>query len=246
MYVALDGPLTRERFVEGIRTGRTFVTNGPVLELEVEGAGIGSEVALDAPRSLRVRGSVRFDPERDNVKVLELMRGGEVVRVETEPIAPGHIALDAPVEVDATTWLALRASGDKLDEAPMTPFEIPSWVQPIADRYASGWSWEGREEFLATSILRPSAAHTGAVFVTVAGTSLAHAPRLAREWIARLDALEARLADEHIAEIAIWDWIPYSDGVSEDHLRRNRPALLEDIAGAREYFLALAEQERAP
>ena len=72
----------------------------------------------------------------------------------------------------------------------------------------------------STSTLRPSAAHTGAVFVTVAGTALAHAPALAGEWIARLDALEARLADEHIAEIAIWDRMPYSDGVSVDHLRR--------------------------
>ena len=38
----------------------------------------------------------------------------------------------------------------------------------------------------------------------------------------------------------------------EDHRQEyqqrlsDRPALLEDIAGAREYFLALAEQERAP
>ena len=31
----------------------------------------------------------------------------------------------------------------------------------------------------------------------------------------------------------MWDWAPYSDGVSAEHLRRNRPALLRAIEEAR-------------
>ena len=49
----------------------------------------------------------------------------------------------------------------------------------------------------------------------------------------RLDDLERRLADDRIEEARIWDWVPYSDGVSIEHLRRNRAALLRAIEEAR-------------
>jgi hypothetical protein len=68
---------------------------------------------------------------------------------------------------------------------------------------------------------------------------------LAGEWITRLDDIEARLADDRIAEIPIADWFPYSDGVSEEHLRRHRPALLAAIRTARAHYRSLIETERA-
>ena len=43
-------------------------------------------------------------------------------------------------------------------------------------------------------------------------------------------------SDDRIAEIPIWDWMPYSDGVSEEHLRHNRDALLEAIVRARSFY----------
>ena len=48
-----------------------------------------------------------------------------------------------------------------------------------------------------------------------------------------------RSRGDRIAEIPIWDWMPYSDGVSEEHLRRNRPALLQAIASARAHYDAM-------
>ena len=66
--------------------------------------------------------------------------------------------------------------------------------------------------------------------------SAARGGDLAREWLARLADLENRLADEHIVDIPIWDWIPYSDGVSEEHLRHNRAALLQAIAQAKPFY----------
>ena len=60
-------------------------------------------------------------------------------------------------------------------------------------------------------------------------------------WMGRLiDRLEARLAEERIEEQTIWDRVPYSDGVSAAHLRRNRDALLAAIADARARFVERA------
>lgn len=244
VYVQVDGELSRQSFVAGFRSGRTFVTNGPVLEFRAGDAGIGDEIRLDGPGQIRVTGSVRFDPERDDVTALELVKGGRVIHSETTPVARGQLALTFDVPFERSSWLGLRASGSKLDEAPYRPLDVPDWALDLTARFGSGWSFAGREEYLAGLELRPSAAHTAAIFVEVAGQQPAAAD-LARDWIARLDALEARLADDRLAGIPIWDWMPYSDGVNEEHLRRHRPALLKAIATARAHYQAL-ERRSAP
>ncbi len=241
VYVQVAGELTRQSFVEGVRRGQTFVTNGPVLELRAGSAGMGDEIRLDAPGSIRVTGSVHFDPERDDVRMLELVRGGEVIHSEVSPSAPGQLTLAVDVRLERSSWLGLRASGSKLDEAPYRPPDVPEWALNLTSRFGAGWSFEGRDEYLAGMQLRPSAAHTAAIFVRVAGTPTA-APQTAGKWIARLDELEARLKDARIAQIPIWDWMPYSDGVSEQHLQRQRPALLEAIATARAHYQTLERE----
>ena len=87
------------------------------------------------------------------------------------------------------------------------------------------------------------AAHTGAIYVHVDGHPLADRAELAREWIARLDSIEGRLSDERIGEIPIWDWMPYSDGVSEAHLRRHRPALRQAISDARAHYQEIVRSD---
>jgi len=242
-YVGVEGPVTLESFVAGYRAGRTFVTNGPVLELRAQGVDIGGVIQLDGPGTIRVEGSVRYDPERDHVRGLELVQGGSVVRVAEQAHAPGLVRLEADLPIAHSTWLALRASGDKLDEVPHVTEPIPDWVQASIDRFGGGWSMEGRHEFLAELTLRPSLAHTAAIFVEVPGVPLPAAPARARDWLARLDELEARLGDDRIEEIGVWDWIPYSDAVSVDHVREHRGTLREAIASARTHFEALMAGE---
>ena len=99
---------------------------------------------------------------------------------------------------------------------------------------------EGREQFLSGLTLRPSLAHTGAIFIDVAGTPPPAAAAVARDWIALLDDLENRLGDDRIAEIEVWDWLSYSDGVSVEHVRGQRRSLLEGIAAARAHYNELA------
>ncbi len=236
-YTKIDGPLDREAWLGGIRRGRTFVTNGPILEFQIEGAAVGDELRLARPRSVRIAGSARFDPARDDVTQLELVRNGSPVASASQASTPGRIDLATTAQVSESAWFALRASGDKRGEAPLEPMGLPGWVEELAAKVASGADLRPREAFAGARSTRPAAAHTAPIYVRVDGTApIAEQPRaqqLARAWLARLDALEARLADDRIGEIPIWDWFPYSDGVSEEHLRRNRDALLRAIAVAR-------------
>jgi hypothetical protein len=239
-YTRLDGPLDRERWLEGVRRGRTFVTNGPLLELTVGGADIGDTLRLDGPGPVRVIATVRTDTGRDRVTRVELIRNGVPVASQTPSRSRGLIRLDESIEVDGAAWFALRVAGEKVGEAPLQPMGVPGWLIDLGEKIASGASIAEREAFAAAHATRVSAAHTAPIYVSVAGQPpLGWQPGAAdraRQWLARLDALEARLADDRIGDLSIWDWVPYSDGVSEEHLSRNRAALLAVIAEAREFY----------
>ncbi len=249
-YAQLDGDLSVESWLQAIREGRTYVTNGPLLELEVDGVGIGGDVLLGDPREVRVKGSVRFDPVRDRVDGATLVVGGEPIPLVAALESEGVFAFDQSIRFDQTSWVALRVLGEKPNDRPTPPLDLPDWVLWLGARIANGaQGFEEREAWIAERTRPAAAAHSAPIWITIAGTpgvaTQASGQALARDYLARLDALEARLSDEQIGDQPIWDWVPYSDGVSEEHLRANRPALRASIAEARAFYAGIAEGARA-
>lgn len=241
-YARVDGALRLDSWLEAIRRGRTFVTNGPLLELDMSGAGIGDELRLPGPGALRVTGRVRFDPTRDDVETLELVRGGEVVAAEAERSAPGEIRLDLVVQAERSAWYALRASGRKVGETrpptrgALTP--LVAW----ALRHTTGGA-PFIDAFVSERPDWASAAHTGAIRVSVAGTAPVEAQAPARaaaaRWRDRLERLRERLAPERLDELPIWS-VPIGDGAPLEVIERDRQALLARIEAAIAYYDGLA------
>jgi hypothetical protein len=54
VYVKTDGPLTMRSWLDGLRGGRSFLTNGPMPTLEVDGKGPGETCELAAAGKVRV------------------------------------------------------------------------------------------------------------------------------------------------------------------------------------------------
>ncbi len=233
-YARVDGPLAPERWLDAVRKGRTFVTNGPAIELLVERMGPGEELLLAEPREVKVSGRVRYDPDRDAVVALELVRGGTVVMRVDGTAATGEIALETRLPIDRTTWLALRATGAKRGE---TEIDLRSLLSNmlVLERRSSADLLRGLPEGL---VPRPTVAHSGAIRVTVNGTPpLAEQPRakeVARIWLARLDELERRLGEDRMRT---WAQFPgRGDGISLRTARANRLALLQAIEAARRHY----------
>lgn len=240
-YTRVDGPPTRAAWVEGVRRGRTFVTNGPMLDLDVGGAGIGDDLSLGSPGEVRVRGRARFDPARDDVRKLELIRDGVVV-ADTES-SPGEMVLDVSVSVRESAWFALRASGEKVGETPMeTPWYMTPEVLRAECYFGCGaWMFE-RAAFVGGGRARPAAAHTGAVYVSVAGSAVTPPQALVRQTLERLDQLRAKLSDERLDELVVFRPFPEEilvDGVSASDLRRDRKRLTELIDSAQAHYRAM-------
>jgi hypothetical protein len=242
-YAQIDGEVTRESFVKAVRAGRTFVTNGPMVELLVDGRGPGEEIVLDAPGKVTLLGRIRFDPAQDRVDRVEVIVNGEVVATQLEATAAGLFEIQHSQVVEHAAWIALRSFGTKpADDGPMLP-KTPEWALDLVGNIADGAAGPELIEFRDAMTERTSASHSAAVFINVAGSSRASsAGDLPRAWLDRLSDLEARLSDDQIDQIPIMDWISYSDGVSEAHLRENRAALLEAIGRARTFYEAIERE----
>jgi hypothetical protein len=106
-YVKMDGELTPERWLAALRKGRSFITNGPLLELRCGQHDIGDVIAIDKPRQLVFRGRARG---RNDFRKLQLVYNGKVVREAMTRRVGGHHAaiVNWTVEARQPGWVALR------------------------------------------------------------------------------------------------------------------------------------------
>jgi hypothetical protein len=108
-YVNVEGPLSVQGWLDGIRAGRTFASTGPILLLDVEGRRPGDEiqVAADAPSSVGVRVRLHSIARVDSVEVIVNGR----VAAALAPTDPADAVLAAQVELPEGGWIAARARG---------------------------------------------------------------------------------------------------------------------------------------
>ena len=118
VYARTDQALEHRSFLDAIRAGRTFVTNGPLLGLGYRGMGrdttgwygIGDEIELPAgPRRLQIQVTLRSNVPVDH---LEVIRNGKVAI--SIPIQ-GGVAADTLVSlaVEESGWYLVRAYADQ-------------------------------------------------------------------------------------------------------------------------------------
>jgi hypothetical protein len=107
VYADLRGqPLSVAAFAAAIRAGRTLATNGPWVELLVDGRAPGDPVEVAAGGRLPV--TVRC--QGPGVERLELV-GPDGVLARAEAGGEATPAIDTAVEVDGSTWLCAVARG---------------------------------------------------------------------------------------------------------------------------------------
>ncbi|MBI5771386.1 MAG: CehA/McbA family metallohydrolase [Verrucomicrobia bacterium] len=162
VYVKLDAPATSRSFLRGLTQGRSFITNGPLLEFDVEGKSAGDTLDLPARRAVKIRARVLG---RDEFGRAELVFNGTVIARTDPRKVGGHFAahLDTSVEITEPGWLALR---------------VPA-TMPYTDsaRYAgTGANLLGKALF----------AHTSPVYVNLAGKSICQ-PAAVRTLVADLE-----------------------------------------------------------
>jgi hypothetical protein len=109
-YVKVDGTMTPAAWFAGFRQGQVFVSNGPMLDLSVNGQPMGSELRVPRGTPLTVSALTRLNPDIDALDRLELVVLGDIER--SVPARGNHtLALEAQLTADRSMWIAVRAYG---------------------------------------------------------------------------------------------------------------------------------------
>ncbi len=117
VYAAVEGRLSLASFMAAIRAGRTIVTNGPWLHLQVDGAGPGER--LDVPAGATVH--IEADATGPGVGRIQLHTADGLV-ASAEGVDE-RARLEVPLRIDAPTFVVASVVGepheDVLDERAM-------------------------------------------------------------------------------------------------------------------------------
>lgn len=111
-YVKVDGEFSYQGWIDGIRSGRTFVTTGPMLRFTVQDRPVGETVRTRKGERLSVRAEVHsYLP----VEKIEVVQQGKVIASRDNPEKKTRVVLETAVPVQQSSWLAARAySSQKL------------------------------------------------------------------------------------------------------------------------------------
>jgi TolB protein len=112
VFIAIKGEATPEKLHAVLKQGRTFVSNGPLLGLEIEGKHPGDEIALTKPATLPYHASLRSIVPVDH---FELVFNGRVIASPHVDGVRTQADVSGNVEIPSSGWLVLRAWNDHAD-----------------------------------------------------------------------------------------------------------------------------------
>lgn len=128
VYVQIDGDFTYDNWVQGLLSGRSFVTTGPMLTATVKRAG---------DHEIHVTGLLESPTEPISVEVL--VNGKVAQRIKAEPhraeSGAFQIPLDTHLPITGSSWVVVRAftkrQGDRISFAHTAPVYVDIVGQPL-------------------------------------------------------------------------------------------------------------------
>jgi hypothetical protein len=192
VYVRIEGELTTARWLKELAAGRSFITNGPLIDLRVANRLPGDTLPLAKPDSVAIAAKATG---RVNFERIELIRNGEVVAHAATRRVGGHYdaELKTTLEISQPCWLALRTPPQSVPDDPDL-------------KQATPLNEFGRELF----------SHTSPVYVTVAGRKVFD-PQIARELLEKMKKSRAMIVErgrfeDDLAKASVID--VYNDGIA--------------------------------
>lgn len=147
VYADVESPLSTSTWLASLKAGRTYITNGPLLDLRIGEKTMGDQLKLDIKNNqitIRATGKGRIDFKR-----LELIHNGKVIASQASSPVKNHFeaVLELKLMIDQPGWIALRTPSPSVPKQPnrqqKTPLneygrEIFSHTSPVY------LEWEGQ------------------------------------------------------------------------------------------------------
>jgi hypothetical protein len=104
-----EEPFTYKNWIEAVRAGKTIVTTGPFISLEVDGHEPGEIVDLEGGnQAVRVRAEARAHSE---IESLEVICNGRIVRSVQPAQGETSAVLEFEMQISESSWLVARCGG---------------------------------------------------------------------------------------------------------------------------------------
>ena len=135
VYARVDGPLNLGSYMAALRAGRTFVTNGPLMQFVVDGQEAGGVVQPSSEVDWALK---MWSPAP--VEKIEVLVNGDVVWEGSGFTAAGEKSFGGRVKTPAGGWIAARAYGGPtawpiMDGMPYA-HSAPIWFGNVGSRDA--------------------------------------------------------------------------------------------------------------
>lgn len=128
VYVRVPaGPIKMDSYFEAIKQGRTFATNGPLLDFWVDGKPIGGELQLDRGGSVPFTAKLRSIVPVDQ---LEVVCNGQVARTIALSATRDEADVKGTLELKESGWCVLRAASTAA-EYPVLDSYVYATTSPI-------------------------------------------------------------------------------------------------------------------
>jgi hypothetical protein len=105
VYADTGAPFEYEGWLDALRKGKTFITNGPVVYLSVNGHGPGSEIEVNPGDTLAVK--INWESHYP-VRKAEILVNGKNAATQTFQEVSTSGSLNADVIADSDSWIAAR------------------------------------------------------------------------------------------------------------------------------------------
>jgi hypothetical protein len=143
VYVQCAKGFSYDAWMEGLKAGRSFITTGPMLMVEVDGQPPGNRFQQTADSAVyKIRATVQNTGRRTRV---EIIRNGQLESIMLNPAASqagagAKVEVAADVQVTESSWFALRCyetlSGGRERFAHSAPIFIDVPGKPLRPRKA--------------------------------------------------------------------------------------------------------------
>lgn len=112
-YVNVKEPYSVQGWFDGLKAGQSFVTNGPMLDMTVNGQGIGSDVYVQSGARLQIKARASVNPDIARLRKIELYRQGQIVAVTNATEGAEKLTLDFQTEAGSGSWFVVKATGER-------------------------------------------------------------------------------------------------------------------------------------
>ncbi|OHX66634.1 CehA/McbA family metallohydrolase [Flammeovirga pacifica] len=112
-FVKVDGEFTPDAWNKALQEGKSFVSNGPMIDFKINGNDIGSTLKVKKGETLTIKGKGYIVPSWDLLKYASIIVNGDVVKeIELEK-GQKEIDIELEIPADKSCWVAVKVHGEK-------------------------------------------------------------------------------------------------------------------------------------